>query len=134
MNYTKTEDLLGTVDGPLEIDFTPYLGDWINTNPETGLAKKLSLGVRNGTLYLTAYGVGKDGLIEWGESPCIPFTDAVNSSTVLAFRTEYDFETMKIQMVSNVKRGTLVLQLYTTFKDGSPRFNYYNREFFAPAG
>ena len=132
MNHTKKDDLLGTVEGPLKIDISPYLGTWKNANPVTGLVGKVVMTEQEGILYMHAYGVGATGLIDWGQSPCIIFTDAVNSPIVNALRTEFEFDSMKVQMVSNVKHGTLVLQFYTTFKDGSPRFNYYNREFFAP--
>lgn len=131
LSYTKTEDLK-TKKGSLEIDLSPFLGSWINTKPDSGQIIKVVMATSSEGLVMHAFGADKEGLINWGKANCLVFSDNVDSITANAFQAKFTFEDIDVDISSNVKHNVLVIQTYTSFKDGSNRVNYYNREFYGP--
>ncbi len=131
LNYIKQGDRVVTEHKLQAVDLSPYLGEWENCNGVSKAIAKAILSEKEGTLYFQAFGVGEGELIDWGEVPVEVFTGAPDDIIALGFVTSYEFPDMQVTVCSNVKRGILVLQVYTTFLDGSQRQNYFTREFYA---
>lgn len=131
LEYTKTDDLKTVADFTGKVDLSPFVGTWTNTKLGSGQLPKVIMTESAGELFMQGFGARETELQDWGKVPCTVFTDAVDSDLANAFMARYEFESMDVEISSNVKLGVLVVQTYTRFKDGSDRYNYYAREFYA---
>ncbi len=137
----KTELLFSKLDDILPSGYTVVgstsehvLGHWVNTNPSTGLIKEVTIEKEGNDYIFIVYGKGKENkLVEWGKSKCLTYYSNIHADTIEGFTTTFDLEFMDIQLSANVKYGVLVLQMFSRFKDGSGRNNYYAREFYVRA-
>jgi len=133
LKYTKIDDLQGIEESIDQMDLSPFVGKWDNTKSGSGQLPYVELRTENGELYLKAFGADEDGLTEWGEVKCQVFSGNIHDGTAIAFTTGFTFDEIDVDITANVKLGVLVIQTYTTFKDGSQRLNFYAREFYGPA-
>jgi len=108
------------------------IGHWVNTDPATrGIASILI--EKNGDNFdVSATGVGVGGLIEWPRTRALALANLEEEAGQRAFAlgVDFEFEFMKAETYLRVNKGVLVVVLFVTFKDGSARSNYVNREFF----
>ena len=81
-------------------------------------------------LIIHAFGACAPPFCDWGEVRGRIFADAVTSKRGLAFSAVYDFGFKETYLQAKVKKGVLVVANLNRFKDGSPRSNYFSREFF----
>lgn len=129
--YSKIDDILPSGYTVVGSTSEHVLGDWKNTNPSTGLIKVVKIQKEGADFIFQIFGTGKDGnLVDWGKSTCITYYSNIHADTIEGFTTTFDLEFMEIQLSVNVKYGVLVLQMFSRFKDGSGRQNYYAREFY----
>lgn len=126
MNYMKAH--ARQVNGG-QPDLSPLLGTWANTNSETESIVSVSIGESNGGLTIRVYGADGPEPVDWGEAEATVFVSG-SSRVVAGFHTRYDFGPVETTLAGNYKLGILVIQSYTTFKDGSERMNHFDREFF----
>ena len=110
-------------------DLSPLLGTWLNTNPVTDHICRMVILERGGRLIIHAYGADLPEPIDWGEIEATPYTSG-KSLEAGGFHAAYDFGEIETHLASNQKLGILVIQSYTSFKDGSGRQSYFTREFF----
>ncbi len=125
--YMRADTQLPT-EGTLNL--SPLVGTWINTNLETNhIIKVVTDSQGDGALTVHIYGADSPNPIDWGE---IKTTPVVIGTTLegVGFHAHYDFGEIEILLAANHSKGVLVIQTYTTFKDGSERPNYFSREFF----
>ena len=120
----------GAVRLPRSARPLPALGNWSNFNPDTGEIRSLSLFEGDGGLILRAFGADHPSPRDWGETPALPHVSGLGAREISGFTARYDFGFMETQIAANIKYGTLVIQSYNSFRDGSGRPAYFNREFF----
>ena len=110
-------------------DVSPLIGTWKNCNTETDHIAKLVVSLRDSVIRVQVFGAYSPEPVDWGEVKAAPF---VSSGKLVAegFHTHYDFGPIQTLLAANQKQGILVIQSYTTFKDGSGRLNSFAREFF----
>jgi hypothetical protein len=129
--YTRLNDLWpGGTPSRETLDLSVALGDWSNFKPDTGEIRSLSLSEAGGGLILRAFGADDPEPRDWGETPALPHTSGLAAREISGFTARYDFGFMETQIAANIKYGTLVIQSYNAFRDGSGRPAYFNREFF----
>jgi hypothetical protein len=114
-------------EGP--VDVSPLVGDWINVNPGTDYLVRLEAAESGGVLRIRAHGSGPSGSIDWGEVEATPYV-AGSGLEAGGFHARYDFGAAETCMAANQKLGILVIQSYTSFRDGSGRPAHFAREFF----
>ncbi len=76
------------------------------------------------------HALGKKSAQDWGEAEVVPHADSVTSETAVAFHAIYDLGFIQMFLAANYNKGIIIIAAYSTFKDGSPRSNYFTREFF----
>ena len=106
------------------------LGQWDNVFEGTKLIQNVFLEEESGAVYITVWGKGPNGPINWGKQQCHIYYEAVDSNAVEGLTVNYDFDFMENLLCFNVKKGVLTIQMYSRFKDKSNRQNYFGREFF----
>lgn len=114
-------------EGP--VDVSPLVGDWINVNPGTDHLVRLEAAESGGILRIRAYGSGSSSPIDWGEIEATPYV-AGSGLEAGGFHARYGLETAETFLAANQKLGILVIQSYTSFRDGSGRPAHFSREFF----
>ncbi|MBH8576577.1 hypothetical protein I8752_27015 [Nostocaceae cyanobacterium CENA369] len=106
------------------IDFTPFLGTWINSNTKTKWIEKFILTKHNEQIIMHAYGT--ESLKDWGETEVTPFVDNINEK---AFSAKFDRDSVESLLAANMNKGLWVIAAFHKFKDGSQP-NFLCREFY----
>lgn len=127
VKYMRADELIPTGGTP---DLRTLIGDWTNSNRDTNhIVRAVITPGDEGELMLRLYGSNDGPPIDWGQVPATPFVVESNYEGV-GFTAHFDFGEVETAICSNQKKGILVIQSYTLFKDGSGRPNYFVREFF----
>jgi hypothetical protein len=113
----------------VKADPSPLLGSWTNTNPETDYISRIIIRELNGDLVVHAFGASSPEPVDWGEAKAAPYV-AGSTRECTGLYARYEFESVETHLAANQKLGILVIQSYTSFKDGSGRLSHYAREFF----
>ncbi len=111
-------------------DLSPFIGTWINTNPEANGIVKLVLAPDGDGMTVQIFGAGDSDPLDWGDVPAQAFSEGVSSNLATAFTAFYDFDFMDVLLQTYLAKGVLVVVSYTHFKDGSGRSSYFNKEFY----
>ena len=114
-----------------EINRTPLLGTWINSNVDTNSIARVKISEANGKLQLKVFAMGPDGLIDWGTSDAQVFAAGPSSHAGAGFTCRYDFGFAEARLQAMIMKGLLVLAQFHLFKDDSGRADYFLREYFA---
>jgi len=114
-------------------DVSALAGVWLNSNPDTNGIARMVLSEAGGKLVLQVYGVGPEGLIDWGTTDVNIFAASASSRSVTGFTCIYDFGFAETQLQAMILKGLIVLAQLHTFKDESRRVDYFVREYFALA-
>ncbi len=106
------------------IDFTPFLGTWINSNDKTKWIKKFTLTKHDEQIIMHAYGT--ESPEDWGKTEVTPFVDNIGEK---AFSVRYDLDSVESFLAANMNKGLWVIAAFHKFKDGS-QSNFLCREFY----
>ena len=130
--YTRADEQIDAPRQPADLDPTPLLGRWENTNAQTdGIARVMV--TRHGaglTVAVREAGAGDprhavvDGL----------YASSVTGTTATAFTADYEVAGLQTRLEANTSLGLLVIAACHTFPDGDPRADCFRREFFYFAG
>jgi len=132
LKYVRAEDQLETEsEGSGEIDSTPLLGEWVNTNTSTTGIVKVVIRLKGSDVVIRVLGASSPSLCDWGEARSDAlYSSSVRSLNATAFSATYDFGFLETRLEANFSLGLLVIANFNTFRDGSGRSNYFSREFF----
>lgn len=133
MEVAQLCDLVEPPVGRAELNGSTFAGEWINSNSETTSIARLKISEVGGNLLIRVFGIGPEGLIDWGESELEIFSSSPSSSTPSGFTCHYDFGFVESGIKGMIMKGLLVLAQFHRFKDDSNRADYFVREYFALA-
>jgi hypothetical protein len=107
-------------------------GRWVNTNRETRGVAEIVVAQEDGRFAVRVKGVGEGGLVEWPrcEPRVLANLEEEAGQRAVALACDFDFPFMRAATHLRVNKGVLVIVLFVTFRDGSGRADYVNREFF----
>ena len=130
--YTRGDEQIDAPRQPADLDPTPLLGRWENTNAQTDGIAGVTV-TRDGPAVTVV--VREAG----GSAPRRALVDglyasAVTGTTASAFTAGYDVAAVQTRLEANMSLGLLVIAACHTFPDGDPRANSFRREFFYFAG
>jgi len=132
MQFAQVRDCVETGANTNDpIDLSPFTGMWINSNSETSGIAKVLMSDNKGALSVRAYGIGPEGLIDWGTAEATVFTSGPSSRTCAGFSCLFDFGFGETLLQGLLAKGLLVLAQFHTFKDDSNRAAYFTREYYA---
>lgn len=129
--YAQLSDHVEPNPSITKIDHRVLLGDWINSNADTNSVARIVITEANGKLQLRVFGVGPDGLIDWGTAIADVFSSGPDSSMAAGFTCTYDFGFAEARFQAMIMKGLLVLAQFHAFKDDSKRASYFLREYYA---
>lgn len=113
------------------IDTSSLTGVWVNSNPDSNGIARMVMSESGGKLALQVFGIGPDGLIDWGTSSVAIFTAGPLSPVPAGFTCTYDFGFVETKLQAMIMKGLIVLAELHTFRDDSNRADYFVREYFA---
>ncbi len=112
------------------IDPSALLGTWYNTDKQSRGIVRLELATEGDQLTVRAYGACTPEPCDWRTVPARIYAASIGSLEGMAFSAHYRFDFVEVILAAYTKQGILVLDTLNTFTDGSPRANYFTREFF----
>jgi len=113
------------------LDTSPLPGIWVNSNPDTNGIARMAVSASDGSLFIQAYAIGPDGLIDWGKTELAIFASTPGARMAAGFTCRYDFGFAETVLQGMLMKGLLVLSQFHRFKDDSKRADYFLREYFA---
>lgn len=108
-----------------QIDITPLLGAWVNSNHATEWIKEFTLSRKGNIFTLHAYGAREP--FDWGEIEITTYMDNIGE---MAFHAVYDLEHTHSVLAANTNKGLIVIAAFHRFKEGNGRSNFLCREFY----
>lgn len=112
-------------DSASEVDISPLLGNWVNSNHQTNWIKRFTLGKKGSVFTIHAHGAREP--FDWGE---IEITTYVDNIGELAFHAVYDLETIRSLLAANTNKGLIIIAAFIRFKNVGERSNFLCREFY----
>jgi len=120
-----TAKALGDAKGTLSLK--NIIGRWNNCDKNTRGLVRLVLGTKGTTLTVQGFGACSPTPCDWGVVEGIAYGDSVVATEAIAFSAHYDFGFKETIVTGHLDNGTLIVETYDRFKDGSGRSNYYSR-------
>lgn len=108
-----------------EVDISPLLGNWRNSNPATNWIKSFTLSKKEGVFTMHTYSTVEP--FDWGEVEITAYTD---NAKEMAFHATYDLETVHSLLAVNTAKGLIIIEGFNKFKEDSGRANSFCREFY----
>lgn len=107
-------------------------GRWVNTNRETQGIAECVIEKDGAQFKVSVVGVGDDGPIAWptARAKVLANLEEEAGQRASALAANFDFGFMTAETYIRVNKGVLVIVLFASFRDGSGRSSYVNREFF----
>jgi hypothetical protein len=120
-----------TTEAARNLETSIMVRSWANTNLSTPGITTVQIRSISGKLRVTIESAAKDSPLNWGEveAECV-YAENAGSARGMAFVARYEFGFLEALVEGNVNGGLLVLAAFYTFRDGSPRSDYFSREFF----
>ena len=112
-----------------KLDLSALLGTWCNCDPNTRGIVKIELTEKSGTLHVHVYGACHPTPCDWGPVAGISYAESVVDNDAIAFTALYDHGFAERILTGRIDCGSLIVETYSTFKDGSGRSNYYSRAY-----
>jgi hypothetical protein len=126
--FMMAADVSRGAERPAPVDLGELTGLWKNTKRNTRVIRALTLTKVGDAFELNAFGAGAPR--EWGKVNVVPHAGGVDAHDPAGFLAVYDFDFMRMLLAANMNKGLLIIASFNTFRDGSPRSNYFSREFF----
>lgn len=105
------------------------VGVWCSCNKKTRGIVKVVVKSSGNALKIRVYGACTPSPCDWGAVSGIAYASSVTSKTAIAFSAKYKFGFKDAIVTGHLDNGTLILETYNKFKDGSGRSAYYSREY-----
>jgi hypothetical protein len=107
-----------------EVSAQPLLGTWTNCDPNTRGVVKVILA---GNLTVQVFGACHPTPCDWGKVKGLAYAADVSSTPAVAFSAFYKFGFKETIVVGVLDRGTLIVETFDNFTDGSGRSDYYSK-------
>ena len=114
-----------------DIDASPLIGTWCNTNAASTQIACVRIQTVDGHHMLDVWGASRRSSCPWGQVPIGRLyrgNPAVPQAA--AFEAQFDFGSMIALLEVNLSKGLLIIACLKTFRDDSGRSSYFVREFF----
>lgn len=107
-------------------------GRWANTNRDTRGIAEITVSEDGESFGVAVLGVGDAGPIAWPivKAKALANLEEEAGQRTMALAATFDLGFMTAETYIRVNKGVLVIVLFNTFRDGSGRSGYVNREFF----
>ena len=105
------------------------VGTWSTCDKNTRNIVRVVLGAKGSSLTVQVFGACSPTPCDWGVVEGIAYGDNVSATEASAFSAVYNFSFKDVIVTGQLDNGTLIVETYNKFKDGSGRSNYYTRTY-----
>jgi hypothetical protein len=105
------------------------LGTWVNVDSNTRNIVKIIIGW-NGGVTIHAFGACTPKPCDWKRVRAMAYGNNVSSNRAVAFSALYHFNFKETIVTGVLQRGTLIVQSFSHFTDGSGRYDYFSIDSF----
>ena len=116
------------------LDLDDLVGSWHNCDADTRSIVRIELKEKKGQLGIRVFGSCHPTPCDWGVEKATAYAESVADNDAIAFSVIYDHGFAEKIVTGHLDGGTLIVEVYTRFKDGSGRSNYYLREYLCKRG
>jgi hypothetical protein len=114
-------------DARAVVNPSELLGTWNACDPDTsGLVRVVVAGAGAGTT-VQVFGACHPTPCDWGVEPAIAYAANVSSSDSVAFTATYKVSFKKVIVTGVLDSGSLRVETFNKFTDGSGRSDYYSK-------
>lgn len=108
----------------------PLVGTWQACNKATRGIVRVEITEKAGVLTVHVFGACTPTPCDWGAVKGLAYATSVSGGPAIAFSAIYTFGFKDTIVTGLLDAGSLLVENYNTFKDGSGRANYYDRGYF----
>ena len=108
----------------------PLIGTWQACNKATRGIVRVEITEVAGVLHVHVFGACVPTPCDWGVVKGLAYATSVSGGPAIAFTAIYNFAFKDTIVTGLLDAGSLLVENYNTFKDGSGRANYYDRGYF----
>ena len=102
-------------------------GKWNNCDRATRGVVSVVLSADGANLKVQVFGACVPSPCDWGVVKGIAYAENVSAADAIAFSATYDFKFKSTIVTGCLDSGSLIVETYDMFKDGSGRSNYCSR-------
>jgi len=106
------------------------VGSWRACNKETRGIVRVDLRKRGAGLVVRVFGACSPKPCDWGLARAVAYAESVTATQAVAFTATYKPGFKQTIVTGHLDNGTLIVETYNRFTDGSGRSNYYSRSYF----
>lgn len=116
-------------EGPAELG--DLVGSWLNTDQHvTGRVLGMTVGERDGSLFVRGFGAGDTEPQDWGEVEARALVRGPADRRAWGFWCRFDLGTITTDLAAYYNSGVVVVGSYNSFGPSSGRTDFWKREFF----
>jgi hypothetical protein len=135
LQYARRDEQLDPGQGPYEVDPSPLLGDWINTNGTTTGIARVAISRDRDSVSISIWPAEMPRADpRYRATADVVYSNGPTATAAMALSASYKDESLDTQLEANLSLGLLVIATCHTFRNGGGRSNYFSREFFHYAG
>jgi hypothetical protein len=116
--------------GEKALDLGALVGSWQACDRNTRSLVRVDLAKKGNDLTVHAFGACHPTPCDWGTVEGIAYAESVSDNQAIAFTALYRFSFKDAIVTGLLDQGTLIVETFNRFKDGSGRSNYYSRGYF----
>jgi hypothetical protein len=111
------------------VSSAPLVGTWSACNKKTRDIVRVVITASGASLSVQVFGACTPTPCDWGVVGGTAYAVDVGSTDAIAFTAQYKFSFKTAIVTGLLDQGSLILETYNTFTDGSGRSNYYSRSY-----
>lgn len=111
------------------ISIKSLLGTWVNCDSDTRGIVRIEFREEKGMLMVHVFGKCHPSPCDWGVVFGTPYAESIVHNEAIAFSAFYDQGFSECIVTGHLDFGTLIVETFNKFKDGSGRSNYYSRAY-----
>jgi hypothetical protein len=110
------------------------IGTWSNCDRATRGLVRIVIAASGTGITVHAFGACSPTPCDWGTVPGLTYAANVSSSTAVAFSAQYKFSFKETIVTGVLDRGSLIVETFDNFTDGSGRSDYYSKAYLCKDG
>lgn len=116
--------------GEAALDLSDLVGSWQACDRNTRGVVRVDLGKKGNDLTVHLFGACHPTPCDWGQVEGIAYAESISDKLAIAFTAFYRFSFKDVVVTGLLDQGSLIVETFNRFKDGSGRSNYYSRGYF----
>ena len=110
------------------MDYSKYLGTWVNTFPQGHTIAQFRLFEQNGALMMETETTGHPK--HWGSTSALPFSFEKDPGKFAAFEARFELDHTEAHLCVNESKGLLIVSAFHHTRPESGKKPFFTREFF----